>query len=339
MPPPRLLGPVGWTSVRRSVRPRVGRTRPSRSDRTRPTGSGRGLTNDPRVPARSAAPPVLLVGLVLLAGLGVVPTLSSTDAATGATGVAGPGGSPARWAPLSGGSLEIAEFTADPSTMVIGTVTYLNVTAVGGVPPLSYRWVDLPPGCHGYNLSSLGCSPMGVQHYVIGVVVNDSTGANANATVELTVLSGYGGPPTIHHFFADPSPVTVFSTTYLDVNATSSSTTATGALTYAFLGLPPGCASFNQTRLACVPKVAGTYHLHVTVADGFGAMAVASAFLNVTEAPTASATSGLGPTMWLIPMAIVLVAAVVLVLVVPPRRRKPVSAWAEAPNVPAPVAP
>ncbi len=188
--------------------------------------------------------------------------------------------------------LTISSFTATPSTVLILAPLEINTTVQGGVSPFSYWYNHLPPGCVSENVSGFTCYPRDAQHYMIEVTVNDSAGGHANATTNLTVKNGFGLPPEISYFRAWPSPGKVGSITYLNANATSRSGTPTSVLSFAYLGLPLGCATFNQTNLSCIPAEPGTFQIWVRVTDGYAQFSQTS--LNLTVTGTAS-TNGSSP--------------------------------------------
>ena len=84
--------------------------------------------------------------------------------------------------------------------------------------------------------------------------------------------------PVITSFVTSPNPVDVGATTVLRVSAEG----GTGALSYAFSGLPPGCTSSNVPSLSCVPSTAGTYLVRVYVNDTGGDTVNASTRLSVS---------------------------------------------------------
>ncbi len=79
---------------------------------------------------------------------------------------------------------------ATPSSIPADTPTYLEANASGGLPPYSYTWSGLPPGCLGLDAASLRCDPTTMGGYTIRVNVTDSTGASATDLVGLVVTSG-----------------------------------------------------------------------------------------------------------------------------------------------------
>ena len=98
--------------------------------------------------------------------------------------------------PASGGagSPTISSFVANPSSMPLGSVTQLKVTASGGTQVLSYAYTGLPAGCLSEDVPTLSCQPTSAGNYTIRVYVNDSSGSS-NAITELTVTSGSTSAP------------------------------------------------------------------------------------------------------------------------------------------------
>ena len=98
--------------------------------------------------------------------------------------------------PASGGagSPTIDSFAANPSTMQLGGVTQLKVTASGGTQTLSYAYTGLPSGCLSEDVPTLSCQPTSAGNYTIRVYVNDSTGSSTAVTL-LTVTTASSSAP------------------------------------------------------------------------------------------------------------------------------------------------
>lgn len=301
-----------WESVRGPGRAETAPyARPRIQRLFRPAGSA------PRSPLLAIEIVGLLLATLLVGPTSSLPAAGAAAPATPVSVVREAGGA------IASSSLTISSFGADPPTVIKSNPVYFNVSTSGGSPPLTYTYQGLPPGCVSHNVSSLLCYPVSIESYVVTVVVNDSVGASANASTPLSVTSGYGGPPTISAFYADPSSVGIDQKTLLVVNATSGSSTPTVLLTILFLDLPAGCASFNQTPLECIPSVAGHYKIWARVTDGFGDYAQTFAYLNVTGGASTASTSSLGGSLaTFAAIGIGLLAAVVVVaLIVRSRRR------------------
>jgi hypothetical protein len=153
------------------------------------------------------------------------------------------------------------QFTPNP--VIVGNTTYLNVTASGGTGGLTLTFTGLPTGCTSSNTTSLVCVPTVVGNFFrVRVFANDSTGASATSTVPLTVDSAL----VVSSIGASPNPVYVSQQTFINVTAAGGS----GALAYAYAGLPQGCSSHNTVSLACVPTASGTFEIRVFVNDTAG---------------------------------------------------------------------
>ncbi|MCI4324252.1 MAG: hypothetical protein L3K03_09655, partial [Thermoplasmata archaeon] len=81
----------------------------------------------------------------------------------------------------------IDSFTASPSTIRVDTPTTFSVAATGGVNPLTYTYVGLPPGCFSRDTPSLACTPTSSGAFYPRLFLNDSVRNSANAFVELLV--------------------------------------------------------------------------------------------------------------------------------------------------------
>ncbi len=164
-------------------------------------------------------------------------------------------------------NLTLQSFLATPGTVGIGNTTYLNISVTGGTLPYTYLWGGLPPGCTSANTSSLACVPTAIGRYSPGVTVTDSRGGSLSSTTALIVTnSTTSAPLTIVSFYANPNPVKVGTSTFLNASVTG------GATPYGFtyIGLPTGCVTANSTVLPCVPTVTGNFTIRVYVVDSFG---------------------------------------------------------------------
>lgn len=230
------------------------------------------------------------IGLLVAAGLillGGVPSIagSPVDRQRGVTEAVPSGLSAA---------LAVTGFTAFPSTVVRGNTTQLNVTVTGGTTPYSYSYAGLPEFCKSQNVASLYCTPSELRTFQIVVTVNDSAGGSVQASTNLTVTNGFTGPPVITSLTVYPTSVAVDHVAEINVTAQS-----TSSLGYFFADLPIGCTSFNASQLFCIPKVPGTFVVHVLVSDGFGTVSQRTVTMTVTGTadlpPPPSTTSAPNP--------------------------------------------
>jgi GH25 family lysozyme M1 (1,4-beta-N-acetylmuramidase) len=84
--------------------------------------------------------------------------------------------------------LKITAFTVSPNPIYEGNTTFFNVTATGGVSPLSYAYSGLPQGCSTADTATLSCSPTANGTYGVQVTVTDSSGSSVTASTFVTVL-------------------------------------------------------------------------------------------------------------------------------------------------------
>ena len=234
---------------------------------------------------------------------------------------------------LASTPITVTSFTASPETINVSTPTNLTVNVTGGTPPLTFAYRNLPVGCPSWNGPRIRCFPLEFDTFLVQVQVTDAVGDVANASTNLTVLSGYGGAPEILSFSITPSEVGVGHPTTLAASATSRSSTPTLLLSYGYSDLPRGCATFNQTPLTCVPSQSGVFRVELLVTDGFGDYSAAYANLTVVGGPPAGSNSSGATSLsslspYLIVGGIAIVALMAAAFLVPHRRRRrPPSGW------------
>jgi outer membrane protein assembly factor BamB len=107
------------------------------------------------------------------------------------------------------------------------------------------------------------------------------------------------GLPTkleVSSFTATPSTIYLGQSSELATGISGES----GAVTYAYSGLPTGCASVNSSSLSCTPSKTGQFEITVTVTDTDGGIARAETNLTVGEPYTVTfSETGLpSGTMW-----------------------------------------
>ena len=76
-----------------------------------------------------------------------------------------------------------------PATVVLGRSAVLNVTVMGGAPPIEVRWFGIPAGCAPPTSGNLVCAPPLVGSYNISVRATDASGVSTSAVHELTVVA------------------------------------------------------------------------------------------------------------------------------------------------------
>jgi hypothetical protein len=114
--------------------------------------------------------------------------------------------------------LTINSFTANPSTIILGSGTNFTVRANGGTGPLTYSFAGLPRGCSSANLAILACYPTSIGVYNVTVSVVDQTNRSVTKSTTLTVSPGV---PTLSSVTITPVAETVYA------GGTTSSFTAT----------------------------------------------------------------------------------------------------------------
>jgi len=99
----------------------------------------------------------------------------------------------------------ITSFTSSPGRLYLGQTTTLIVVAGGS--GLNFSFSGLPAGCASTDNSVLTCTPSEAGDFTVEVVVTDSAGLSAHATLALSVVT----PPalTVSSFTASPASITL----------------------------------------------------------------------------------------------------------------------------------
>ncbi len=170
-----------------------------------------------------------------------------------------------------------------PTTATLGNAVAFTATPGGGTGTYtSYLWSSLPTGCPTPTAPSFSCTPTVVGHWNVSVVVADSGGRQGTARVQVNVYSGT--PPALTlALVAVPRAFSLGTSTTL--TATPSGGTPPYA-SYAWTGLPSGCASAVQASFSCVPAAAGHFNVTATVTDTAGVQASGTVELDVWSTPT-----------------------------------------------------
>ena len=169
-------------------------------------------------------------------------------------------------------------FEAAPSVVTAGSSVAFYVAVIGGVAPLSFTYLDLPPGCLTANQSTVSCSPGVSGDFNVTVVVSDQFEIASRATTEVTVVPPVvPTSPVILAFFASPSTLLLGNDTTLIVVAEGGA----APLTYSYSGLPAACAEKSTVELNCSPGAVGTYVVTVKVVDTLGRSVSATTVLEV----------------------------------------------------------
>ncbi len=167
--------------------------------------------------------------------------------------------------------------TASPSRVDLGQSVTFEVHASGGSAPYGYSWLGLPSGCTPSSGNYTVCMPSSSGNSSITLVLTDENGFSVTSGSLLFVTNS---PPSITTFQATPSSFLVGAQLSLKVTVQG----GVAPLTYAYVGLPPGCASVNASSLLCKPTASGGFQVTVSIRDALGATVYANAAVNV--APT-----------------------------------------------------
>lgn len=92
---------------------------------------------------------------------------------------------------------EIREVVLSPSPLVLGHQLTIEVNESGGLAPLTYSYLGLPPGCTTANSSKLVCNPSAAGTYSIVAEVVDRVGITALGSASLMVTTPTSSPATI----------------------------------------------------------------------------------------------------------------------------------------------
>ncbi|HEV2166973.1 MAG TPA: hypothetical protein VGS23_08390, partial [Thermoplasmata archaeon] len=229
-----------------------------------------------------------------------------------------------------------ATLRASRTTVDAGRTDTLTVTATGGrldaagsggVTNYSLSWTGLPTSCTAGAALSAICSWDAAGTYPIEVRVIDANGfLSAPASLTVTVV-----PSLSVTLQESPSQALAGQTVLISAVTLGGS----GALHFAWSGLPSGCSAITGANLTCQVPGSGTFDVKVTVTDGAGGNATASSTLTVAASflglPELEGYAVLGGVL-----GIVAVSAAALYLVSRRRRRAPPSSEVPAePDVPA----
>ena len=143
-----------------------------------------------------------------------------------------------------------ASASANPTSVIQGASSQLNVTASGGTGSYSYSWTSFPAGFTS-TLQNPVVAPSATTQYNV-VVTSGTQTANSNVTV--TVI------PTLTAY-ASASPGSIAPGGSSQLNAAASG--GTGSYTYSWTSVPGGFTSTLQNPVVS-PAVSTTYNVVVT---------------------------------------------------------------------------
>ncbi len=179
--------------------------------------------------------------------------------------------------------------TVTPADIDVGQNATVTATPVGGSGAITCTWT-----LNGAALAQSACSflqsPPSVGTYTYDVLAFDGLQDYAEATAGLGVYSGpVAPPPVLSHTAVDVDS---------HVTATSTAYGGSGGLTYAWSGLPLGCAATTTAVVDCVPSATGSYDIRVRVTDSAGYSKESNATtLTVNPAPSAVVAATPSPAL------------------------------------------
>ncbi|MCI4332864.1 MAG: hypothetical protein L3K01_03930 [Thermoplasmata archaeon] len=201
-------------------------------------------------------------------------------------------------------ALNLGPISVTPSTIDVGQSVTIRAIPTGGTGPFSFVFSGLPGSCpQTPGTGNVTCSPSVAGPYTLTVAVTDASGVSAPSGGSLQV----NVDPGVISFLPSANPITIGQSFDLTVVAGNGS----HPYSYAYNGLPPGCASTNSSTIHCTPTATGSYTPGVTVKDSLGFPTTAQTYLNVT-AVASSTFLGLPALAGyaLIGLVVVVVAAV-----------------------------
>lgn len=151
-----------------------------------------------------------------------------------------------------------ATLTLSNSTLWLGDTLYVSGVARGGLPPYTYNFTGLPPGCVSQGLDSIGCLPTQSGNYSIRFIVHDANVWSVAAVQQLSVKFDF--------IVLVPASTMVGHSVTIQID----SAPGFGPLTYSYSNLPPGCISQDSPTVICTPSHAGDYSVVVSVHDEAG---------------------------------------------------------------------
>ncbi|HEY6238885.1 MAG TPA: kelch repeat-containing protein, partial [Thermoplasmata archaeon] len=161
--------------------------------------------------------------------------------------------------------------SAYPTSLYLGGLLSLSVSASGGTAPLAYAWTGLPGGCSSPDAASFSCTPGAGGSDTIAVEVTDSVGFSAlspSVAVIVEVVPSLSSPTPSRTSVDVGQPIT-FATTISGSAGTDS---------VSWSGLPTECPSPNASVVTCTPTAPLQLSVSVQLSYATG--------LSVTSLPT-----------------------------------------------------
>ncbi|MDG6913399.1 MAG: YncE family protein, partial [Nitrososphaerota archaeon] len=177
--------------------------------------------------------------------------------------------------PVNSGNMTVISPLAirlQPSAIDLGDPITLKAVPISPAPALSYAETGLPLGCNSIDNPTLNCTPTTAGTFTIHTYANDSNGT-ASRLSTLVVNPDL----TLTSFAASPNATDVGNSSTLQVAFTG----GTANFSFAYTGLPTGCASADVSSLVCDPSQSGNFSVRVYVNDSAGASVNATLTLHV----------------------------------------------------------
>ena len=187
--------------------------------------------------------------------------------------------------------IEVGSVVALPLDIDLGQNATFEVAGVsGGDGVYSYVWSGLPPGCPALNATMINCVPTETGAFTSNVIVTDSDGTHAGASSHFGVSSD----PSVSAIAVSRGSADVGQRVNFSVQNVSG---GSGRYSYAWAGLPSGCASVDSATLSCSPSAPGSYSVTATVMDSNNGTGLVRLIYSVyslptVATPTASLASG-----------------------------------------------
>lgn len=170
-----------------------------------------------------------------------------------------------------------------------GSVTFTSSGVGGDAVYSSFAWTGLPSGCTGTTTGSVTCAGTtftSAGTYLLTARVTDSDGATSAWSAALAfVVDGApsAGTPTVNRTSVDALQLVKF---------TDSASGGSGGYTFAWSGLPTGCAQVGATALCTLGAgSAGSYQVTVVATDSNGVASAASSPVGLTVYTDPSAST------------------------------------------------
>ena len=220
---------------------------------------------------------------------------------------------------------QIVGFSATPNAVTVSKTVMLSTTVTGGVPPYRYTYTQVPVGCSAPAAPVWNCTPQDEANpFYVGVTVTDAVHYAVTALTNFTV----NYVPQVVVGLSE-SQANLHDKVLINVNVTH----GTAPFSYAYAGLPTGCASANVTPLACYPSSSGTFNIKVTVTDSSGYSTTSPVTLTVLSPSSSSSSSG---SFLLIGIALLVLVVAIGVGLFLWRRSRPSGPATVAPSEPEP---